>query len=63
MPRPSQAHFVARQHQLDVIAAAVGRAAAGDPGAILLGADAGVGKSRLLVRAAELARGTGPPSS
>lgn len=59
MPRPSQAHFVARQHQLDVIAAAVGRAAAGDPGAILLGADAGVGKSRLLVRAAELARGTG----
>jgi len=59
MPRPSQAHFVARAHQLDVIAAAVGRAGAGDPGAILLGADAGVGKSRLLVRAAELARGTG----
>ncbi|MHA7135061.1 helix-turn-helix transcriptional regulator [Oerskovia turbata] len=59
MPRPSQAHFVARQHELDVIAAAVGRAAAGDPGAILLGADAGVGKSRLLVRAAELARAAG----
>ncbi|MEK8226965.1 hypothetical protein NKG05_14105 [Oerskovia sp. M15] len=35
----------------------IGRAGGrGRPGAILLGADAGVGKSRLLVRAAELAR-------
>ncbi len=39
--------------------AALERAAAGQPGAVLLGADAGVGKSRLLAQFAELATRSG----
>ncbi|MGO3485533.1 MAG: ATP-binding protein, partial [Cellulosimicrobium funkei] len=60
MPRPStRAPFVARAAELDVLAAAVERARRGEPGVVLVGADAGVGKTRLLTRAAELAAGTG----
>lgn len=60
VPRPStRAPFVARAAELDVLAAAVERARRGEPGVVLVGADAGVGKTRLLTRAAELAAGTG----
>ncbi|WP_454042084.1 helix-turn-helix transcriptional regulator [Cellulosimicrobium sp. Marseille-Q8652] len=56
MPRPStRAPFVARADELDVLAAAVERARRGEPGVVLVGADAGVGKTRLLTRATELA--------
>ncbi|WP_255371872.1 AAA family ATPase [Cellulosimicrobium sp. CUA-896] len=56
MPRPSvRAPFVARGPELDQLAAAVERARRGEPGVVLVGADAGVGKTRLLTRAAELA--------
>ncbi|MDM8086300.1 AAA family ATPase [Cellulomonas cellasea] len=51
--------FVARHQQVEQIAAALARAAEGRPGAVLLGADAGVGKTRLLQRSAELAQRAG----
>ena len=47
--------FVAREMQIAQLMGALERAAAGRPGVILLGADAGVGKTRLLHRAAGLA--------
>jgi len=60
VPRPSsRAPFVARAAELDALAAAVERARRGEPGVVLVGADAGVGKTRLLTRAAELAAGSG----
>ena len=60
VPRPSsRAPFVARAAELDVLAAAVERARRGEPGVVLVGADAGVGKTRLLTRAAELAAEAG----
>lgn len=60
VPRPSsRAPFVARAAELDALAAAVDRARRGEPGVVLVGADAGVGKTRLLTRAAELATGSG----
>lgn len=40
--------FIAREAELAALRAAVARAAAGEPGLVLLGADAGVGKTRLL---------------
>lgn len=46
--------FVARDTQVAQLMAAVERAAVGQPTAVLLGADAGVGKTRLLERMAEL---------
>ena len=56
VPRPSsRAPFVARADELDRLAAAVERARRGEPGVVLVGADAGVGKTRLLTRATELA--------
>ncbi|WP_285821128.1 helix-turn-helix transcriptional regulator [Cellulosimicrobium sp. Marseille-Q4280] len=56
MPRPStRAPFVARADELERLAAAVDRARRGEPGVVLVGADAGVGKTRLLTRATELA--------
>jgi DNA-binding NarL/FixJ family response regulator len=51
--------FVARAAQLDRVRLAVARARAGEPGAILLSGDAGVGKTRLLTRIAELAEADG----
>ncbi|MGV8964942.1 MAG: helix-turn-helix transcriptional regulator [Cellulomonas sp.] len=49
------APFVARETQVAALVAALGRASAGEPGVVLLGADAGVGKSRLLAHVAALA--------
>lgn len=49
------APFVARDEQVATLLSAVARAGAGEPGLVLLGADAGVGKTRLLTHAARLA--------
>jgi len=51
--------FVAREEHVGALKAALARAAVGQPGAVLLGADAGVGKSRLLAHVAGLAAGAG----
>jgi DNA-binding CsgD family transcriptional regulator len=51
--------FVGRAEQLDRFRAALGRAQDGEPSAILLSGDAGVGKTRLLTRMAEIARESG----
>ncbi len=55
----AQAPFVARETQVAALLAAVERAAAGEPGLVLLGADAGVGKTRLLSHVARLAEQRG----
>ena len=47
--------FVAREVEVAQLVAAIGRAAQGDPSLVLVGADAGVGKSRLLSHVADLA--------
>ena len=51
--------FVGRAEQLELFRAALGRARAGEPSALLLSGDAGVGKTRLLTRTAELALADG----
>ncbi|NCT92173.1 AAA family ATPase [Cellulomonas sp. APG4] len=51
--------FVGRDEQLAALADAVARASAGTPGAVLLGADAGVGKTRLLTEVLTRATATG----
>lgn len=51
--------FVGRAEQLDRFGAALARARDGAPSAILLSGDAGVGKTRLITRMAEVARETG----
>ncbi|WP_188484649.1 helix-turn-helix transcriptional regulator [Cellulomonas carbonis] len=51
--------FVGRSAAVDRLMAAVDRAAAGDPSTVLLGADAGVGKTRLLAHVADLAAARG----
>src|SRR5659263_600604 len=51
--------FVARDTQVAQLMGALERAATGRPGVVLLGADAGVGKTRLLHRAAALATRSG----
>ena len=49
------APFVARSEQLGQFEQALTRARAGEPGALLISGDAGVGKTRLLARMAEIA--------
>lgn len=51
--------FVARALQVDQLTLALQRAGVGEPSAVLLGADAGVGKTRLLRHVAELADAAG----
>ncbi|PJI90997.1 ATP-binding protein [Luteimicrobium subarcticum] len=59
MPTTPVAPFVAREPELDLLAAAVDDAGRGVPSLLLVGGDAGVGKTRLLGRAAERARDRG----
>lgn len=60
MTRPStNVPFIARQAERDLIADALERARAGEPGVVLVGADAGVGKTRLLSRGGADATETG----
>ncbi len=51
--------FVARDEELARLRAVLARASAGDPGAVLLAGDAGVGKTRLLERFAQDATDAG----
>ncbi|WP_395726055.1 AAA family ATPase [Nakamurella sp.] len=51
--------FVGRVDQLSLFRTALGRARTGEPSAILVSGDAGVGKTRLLARMAELADADG----
>ena len=51
--------FVARTEQLEQFRSALNRARSGEPGAILLSGEAGVGKTRLLSRMAEVAEAAG----
>lgn len=51
--------FVARAPQVDQLTLALRRAGVGEPSTVLLGADAGVGKTRLLRHVAELADAAG----
>ena len=51
--------FVARKVEVGRLVAAIGRAAQGDPSLVLVGADAGVGKSRLLSHVAGIAAAEG----
>ena len=53
------APFVARAQQLAQFEPALARARVGEPGALLLSGDAGVGKTRLLARMAEIAQDSG----
>jgi DNA-binding CsgD family transcriptional regulator len=54
-----QVPFVGREHEIELLLGAVDRAASGDPRAVIIGGDAGVGKSRLLDRVAALATDRG----
>lgn len=53
--RSTSTPFVAREEQVAALAEALDRARAGTPGAVLVAADAGVGKTRLLRHVAERA--------
>ena len=59
VPPSDPVPFVARQDQLDRFAAAVERAREGEPGILLVGGDAGVGKTRMLSQAARTAESAG----
>jgi predicted ATPase len=57
--RVSSAQFVGRAGELGVLDAALARAAAGVSGAVLLGGEAGIGKSRLIAEFERRARESG----
>ena len=56
---PDPTRLVGRARELDVLEGALGAARAGASGAVLVEADAGVGKSRLVAELAQRARGNG----
>lgn len=56
---PMSTPFVARTAQVSQLREALGRARAGDPSLVLLAADAGVGKTRLVHHLVELAEASG----
>jgi hypothetical protein len=57
--RVSSPAFVGRGEQLQALAAAHTRAGAGDAGAVFIGGDAGVGKTRLVGEFERLVRANG----
>ena len=57
--RVSSPRFVGRREELAILASAWQRAAAGEGSAVLVGAEAGMGKSRLVAELAEQARAAG----
>ena len=58
-PRVSSPVLVGRSGQLSALDAALAGAARGDPSAVMVGGEAGVGKSRLVREFAERSRGAG----
>ncbi|GAA1725567.1 helix-turn-helix transcriptional regulator [Isoptericola hypogeus] len=59
MRRSSQIPLIARGEQVDSFRRALERAAAGEPGVLLVGGDAGVGKTRLVTHLGQVALGAG----
>ncbi|CAM3493903.1 helix-turn-helix transcriptional regulator [Isoptericola cucumis] len=59
MRRSPQVPLIARDEQVDTFRRALERAADGMPGVLLLGGDAGVGKTRLVTHLAEVAQAAG----
>ncbi|MBX9245426.1 ATP-binding protein, partial [Actinotalea ferrariae] len=59
MARSPVTQLVAREAEVAALGAALDRAAAGSPSLVLLGGDAGVGKTRLLTHVAEMAAARG----
>jgi len=57
--RSSEVPLIARQEEVTAFRGALECAAEGDPGVLLLGGDAGVGKTRLVTHLADLARDAG----
>ncbi|WP_308292363.1 helix-turn-helix transcriptional regulator [Promicromonospora umidemergens] len=62
MRRSTTIPLVSRQEQVASLLLAVGRASAGRPGLVLVGGDAGVGKTRLLSHVAQAAEQAGASS-
>ncbi len=58
-PRVSSTVFVGRGHELDELRAAFERATTGEPGVVLIGGEAGVGKTRLVAELANQLRAGG----
>ncbi|MFE5290546.1 AAA family ATPase [Isoptericola sp. NPDC056618] len=59
MRRSSEVPLIARQEEVTAFRGALERAAEGEPGVLLLGGDAGVGKTRLVTHLADVARDAG----
>lgn len=59
MRRSSEVPLIARQDEVTAFRGALERAAEGEPGVLLLGGDAGVGKTRLVTHLADVARDAG----
>jgi DNA-binding CsgD family transcriptional regulator/tetratricopeptide (TPR) repeat protein len=57
--RPSSPRFVGRSKELDVLLDAAGAAASGQASLVVVGGDAGIGKSRLIAEMADRLRGDG----